>query len=165
MWATLGRQSIDRRVFAAAGEQSGGVGTVEDEIAVSVMVAHEDSLGRRPYERNDGMVPIAAALRRGGRADSVWFSIDTAPPSGRELFFPGRDHDGILDDSSVFKRFGLGSGELTNSLGMTLEYVPPGSFFSGSPQEERGRRSNELLHGGNLTRGFFIGRTEVTQAQ
>ena len=49
---------------------------------------------------------------------------------------------------------------------LTLVYVPPGSFIQGSPPEERGRSSDEHpLHPVVLTRGFYLGRFEITQAQ
>ena len=46
-----------------------------------------------------------------------------------------------------------------------MVWIEPGTFMMGSPENELGRWSNEKLHEVTLTRGFFIGRTEVTQAQ
>ena len=57
----------------------------------------------------------------------------------------------------------------TNSIGMELVYIPPGTFVMGSPAEEQGRgrsgSSDETQHRVRLTKGFFMGVTEVTQAQ
>ncbi len=53
----------------------------------------------------------------------------------------------------------------TNSLGMRFVYIPAGSFFMGSPKNEKGRNWNETLHKVTLSRGFYMGETEVTQGQ
>ena len=51
-------------------------------------------------------------------------------------------------------------------LGMRFRYVPPGSFAMGSPSSEIGREDREdSLHQVMIEDGFWIGETEVTQAQ
>jgi formylglycine-generating enzyme required for sulfatase activity len=47
---------------------------------------------------------------------------------------------------------------------MQLVAIPPGSFTMGSPTDESGRGADEMLHRVALTRRFFMGRFEVTQA-
>ena len=51
--------------------------------------------------------------------------------------------------------------------GATMEFVwcAPGSFEMGSPVDETGRFENEPRHSVKLTKGFWIGRYEVTQRQ
>ena len=51
------------------------------------------------------------------------------------------------------------------AVGMRFRYVPAGKFTVGSPESETGREIDELRHEVALTRGYFIGETEVTQAQ
>ena len=46
-----------------------------------------------------------------------------------------------------------------------LVWCPPGSFMMGSPASEEGRSNNEALHKVTLTKGFWMGQYEVTQAQ
>ena len=41
---------------------------------------------------------------------------------------------------------------------------PPDGFLMGSPEDEAGRMSDEVLHSVQFTRDFAIGKTEVTQA-
>ena len=48
---------------------------------------------------------------------------------------------------------------------MTMIYVAPGSFMMGSPTTEEGRYDNETQHHVTLTKGYWLGETEVTQAQ
>jgi formylglycine-generating enzyme required for sulfatase activity len=54
---------------------------------------------------------------------------------------------------------------LKNSIGMTFVYIKPGTFMMGSPASETGRDNDETQHQVTLTRGFYIGETEVTVGQ
>ena len=56
---------------------------------------------------------------------------------------------------------------LTLPGGATMEmiYVAPGSFMMGSPSSEDGRSDGETQHRVTLTKGFWLGKYEVTQAQ
>jgi formylglycine-generating enzyme required for sulfatase activity len=56
-------------------------------------------------------------------------------------------------------------GVVINSLGMRLLYISPGKFTMGSPSNEEKRDDDEICHEVKLTQGFYIGATEVTQAQ
>ena len=51
--------------------------------------------------------------------------------------------------------------------GATMEmiYVAPGSLMMGSPSSEDGRRDDETQHRVTLTKGFWLAKYEVTQAQ
>jgi formylglycine-generating enzyme required for sulfatase activity len=51
------------------------------------------------------------------------------------------------------------------ALGMRFHYVPPGEFTMGSPESEPEREKIETQHRVRLTRGFWMGETEVTQGQ
>ena len=71
---------------------------------------------------------------------------------------------------TIFPMTGYGqSGDFTLELpfGVKLEMVKveAGSFWMGSPEDEKGHLSNEKRHWVTLTKDFYIGRTEVTQAQ
>jgi formylglycine-generating enzyme required for sulfatase activity len=56
-------------------------------------------------------------------------------------------------------------GEITNSLGMKLVVIPAGKFLMGSPPGEKDRKDDEYLHEVEISRPFYIGAFEVTQAQ
>ena len=49
--------------------------------------------------------------------------------------------------------------------GQTLQLIEPGSFVMGASRREQGRRSNDNLRRVELTRAFYLGREEVTNAQ
>ena len=55
--------------------------------------------------------------------------------------------------------------EIENSIGMKLILIYPDSFMMGSPEAEKERDADELLHRVTITRPFYIGQTEVTQKQ
>ncbi len=54
---------------------------------------------------------------------------------------------------------------VTNSLGMAFVWIEPGSFMMGSPEDEPGRNDDETQHWVTLTKGFYMGTTEVTRGQ
>jgi formylglycine-generating enzyme required for sulfatase activity len=54
---------------------------------------------------------------------------------------------------------------MTNSLGMKFALVPPGEFLMGSPEDEPERGDDEHQHLVRITRPFFLGVYEVTQAE
>ncbi|MEJ2085772.1 MAG: SUMF1/EgtB/PvdO family nonheme iron enzyme, partial [Acidobacteriota bacterium] len=54
---------------------------------------------------------------------------------------------------------------LTNSMGMELILVEPGSFRMGASRREPGRRANETLRNVRLTRAFYIGAREISNRE
>lgn len=56
--------------------------------------------------------------------------------------------------------------KLPGDVEMVLVRVPSGMFMMGSPEGERGNfLNNEIQHQVTLTQDYFLGKTEVTQAQ
>jgi formylglycine-generating enzyme required for sulfatase activity len=62
-------------------------------------------------------------------------------------------------------REALAGKEVENSIGMKLVRIAPGRFKMGSPESEVGRRADEHAHEVEITRPFYLGMYEVTQAQ
>ena len=54
--------------------------------------------------------------------------------------------------------------ELNSTVNLEMIWVEPGTFTMGSPTSEAGRR-HEIEHNVTLTKGFYLGKYEVTQAQ
>jgi len=48
---------------------------------------------------------------------------------------------------------------------LEMIWVEPGKFMMGSPESEKGRNKSETQHQVTLTKGLYIGKYEVTQAQ
>lgn len=57
------------------------------------------------------------------------------------------------------------AARLRSSVVGTLVLIPAGKYLQGSDRREQGRRSNEVQREVTLTRAFYIGETEVTNAQ
>jgi formylglycine-generating enzyme required for sulfatase activity len=55
--------------------------------------------------------------------------------------------------------------EITNSIGIKLMRIPKGKFLMGSPETEEGRSKDETQHEVTINQNFYMGATEVTQAQ
>jgi len=55
--------------------------------------------------------------------------------------------------------------DLNETVAMDMIWCPPGTFMMGSPTSEVGRTSLENQHQVILTKGFYLGKYEVTQAQ
>ena len=55
--------------------------------------------------------------------------------------------------------------EITNSIGMKLVLIPKGTFMMGSPESDVNRQKNETQHEVTISKGYYLGVCEVTQAQ
>ena len=60
---------------------------------------------------------------------------------------------------------GTPSAHTVASISMEMIFCPPGTFTMGSPTTETGRGTDETEHNVSLTKGFYLGKYEVTQAQ
>ena len=85
------------------------------------------------------------------------------------------DGNGAVDfpDFILFaKQFGEGAPEesititLPGDVKLAMVWIQPGRFLMGSPDSESGREDHEgPQHQVTITRGFYLGKYEVTQAQ
>ena len=55
--------------------------------------------------------------------------------------------------------------DLNSTVNLEMIWVDPGTFTMGSPTTEEGRDNVEIQHEVTLTKGFYLGKYEVTQAQ
>ena len=61
-------------------------------------------------------------------------------------------------------RYGLWQAFEVAGIRQRLRWLPPGKFMMGSPGEEPERSDNETQHAVELTQGFWMADTAVTQA-
>jgi len=90
------------------------------------------------------------------------------PGSNKKIIWKALKDAGELEgDEFVFEVEAVsGPGkEFVNSIGMKFALIPAGSFMMGSPSSEDGRGSDEKQHRVTLTKGFYMGATEVTVGQ
>jgi formylglycine-generating enzyme required for sulfatase activity len=59
----------------------------------------------------------------------------------------------------------LARAPITNSIGMTLNILPAGTFLMGSPVTEEDRNGDETQHKVTISKPFYMQTTEVTQGQ
>ena len=96
---------------------------------------------------------------------------DSANAEAKKLKAEAENHI-VPTEKVVVKQNGteLNHGDvktLTLPGGATMEmiYVGPGTFTMGSPSSEEGRYGDETQHRVTLTKGFWLGKYEVTQKQ
>ena len=85
-----------------------------------------------------------------------------APVIGASLFLVGC---GGEPTPSSGRMEGEVAGEKRVFGGIEMVWCPSGQFMMGSPETEQGRATNENQVEVELTQGFWLGETEVTQAQ
>lgn len=54
---------------------------------------------------------------------------------------------------------------ITNSIGMVLVHIPSGEFLMGTPENDPSKAWDEIPHRVRISKQFFMGKYEVTQAQ
>ena len=54
---------------------------------------------------------------------------------------------------------------LSDTVDLDMIWIEPGTFIMGSPEDELGRQSNETQHQVTLSKGYWLGKYEVTQVQ
>lgn len=77
---------------------------------------------------------------------AVTNKADTAPPTAPEPIV-------MPTDKTLVKS------------GIALRLIPAGTFTMGSPESEKGRAASESLHTVTLSKPFYLGKYEITQAQ
>ncbi len=54
---------------------------------------------------------------------------------------------------------------LSDTVKLDLVWIPPGTFRMGSPKSEKGRQPDEIYHRVTISKGFWMSKYEITQAQ
>jgi len=99
---------------------------------------------------------VNAMLRRGLAKDA-----EARPRSCGELLRAEGAAASAVRSPGTFRTFDLGGG-----MTMDFVWIPPGEFVQGSPASEKGRYSDEgPQRRVRFASGFWLARTEVTQAQ
>jgi len=107
----------------------------------------------------DSFRTVAKALRiqlvsaGGGRPPGPEVPATVSAPSGCRPAAGAKVVDGVLSRIEH------------EASGIVLVYVPPGEFMMGSLEGETGRANDERQDRRQIREGFYLGETEVTQAQ
>jgi formylglycine-generating enzyme len=71
----------------------------------------------------------------------------------------------VVSEAQEPKAIEPGATMVDSRTGIELAFIPAGSFVMGSPLGEKGRDEDETQHEVTLTEPFWMGTTEVTNAQ
>ena len=106
------------------------------------------------------IIALLAALA--GGAYYGWRKYDEGVKASLE---EARTSTVALREYTVPKHGDVKTLTLPGGVEMEMICVAPGSFTMGSPSSEEGRYDDETQHRVTLTKGFWLGRYEVTQKQ
>jgi len=100
--------------------------------------------------------------------DSVPMEEETSLEEGRSpADVPTKGKDSQESGKSTVDYSGNDSGKtiVVSSINYKMVYIPPCTFLMGSPSSEKDRDGDETQHKVTLTKGFYLGETEVIQGQ
>ncbi|NLN02440.1 MAG: SUMF1/EgtB/PvdO family nonheme iron enzyme, partial [Lentisphaerae bacterium] len=84
------------------------------------------------------------------------FTADWRGPQTRRVTLKEQTEPNAGDTQTV---------DLGGGVKLEMDWCPPGTFMMGSPSGEAGRWYDDTQHRVTLTKGFWMGKYEVTQAQ
>ena len=88
-------------------------------------------------------------------------AVERRPDDG--LASPRHEREGSAQKRKVLPM--EGQGWTVPGLDLAMVWIPPGEFVMGSPLGEDGRDADETQHRVTLTKGFWLGKYEVTQGE
>ena len=172
---------IRRRFPRSSGARGGQPATLRDALdAINKVVAADDEMPEHTFEfAKDGSLVSVCDVQAAKL--SVLFDGADKPVTADLLSAAVRDFDRVefrmAGKAAARNAAGGTAGTASRKSGTTktislpggetLEMIwcEPGSFMMGSPVAEEGRFDDEPLHPVTLTKGFWLGKYEVTQRQ
>jgi formylglycine-generating enzyme required for sulfatase activity/mono/diheme cytochrome c family protein len=156
-----GLMQEDAERFKAAVEKTGGRVTTTDPVVALA--------SRFEIEMDLGQAAAELCMRPEDFSKRLGKSAQLARTLGALNVDGGTVHRSTFEAvfGQAIRELGVGlPRSLTNSVGMRLNYIPPGEFLMGSPDDETEARSNERpQHKVRITKPFFMGVHLVTQEQ
>jgi formylglycine-generating enzyme required for sulfatase activity len=106
-----------------------------------------------------------SSLHADDRFDEMAHRSDASIVDLRAIFLPdGTIHTKVIA-RSVTSFAGTHAGQVRDINGLALVWIPPGEFTMGSPKDEKQRGDDENQVEVTITKGFWLGQQEVTQAE
>jgi formylglycine-generating enzyme required for sulfatase activity/predicted Ser/Thr protein kinase len=177
---TLGKRDLQAGRFDAAMASSSAALALRPTDARAGELLHHAKVGQllTTAKANDSPDNAAAALQ----ALDKLLKLDPEHVEAKALKARVTGYEYLLDSTGLgfspaqvrrlqevwARRLGCGveqTIEVAAGVTMTFVLIPPGKFRMGSPVEERERGDDERPHEVTLTEPFYLGKTEVTQAQ
>jgi len=113
------------------------------------------------YKEAQELARIRAELERERREEERRLAAIKAEEERKQE--AQREELRVLNTSAAFAK--LGDRFTISDLGLEMLWVKHGAFMMGSPKSEAKRDEDEIQHQVTLTKGFYLGKYEVTQAQ
>ena len=121
--------------------------------------------GSHPFMIGESYGDMGSSLVSGGPLTGTGGSISVSIPSD----FTGSLNYFCTNHSGMNQSFTVQSPphivELNSTLNLEMLWVEPGSFTMGTPTSEGGRGTDETETQVTFSRGFYLGKYEVTQAE
>ena len=192
--AHLSPWRIKRRFPRSVSERGGQLVTLRDALlAINEVVAKDEEMPEHAFAiAKDGSltsicdIPLVRKLSDGG-TESILVILDDSKPTpitAKILDEPVRDMAKVKfvkerqasggataeKGAAEVAEDALKTGDvkiitLPGGAKMEMIWCGPGTFMMGSPNTEGGRFEDETIHPVKLTKGFWLGKYEVTQAQ
>jgi formylglycine-generating enzyme required for sulfatase activity len=154
--ATIELAPGERRELALQLSEDVGVVRVRSSPPADVRI-DDTFVGRTPLDLELPAIEVVITVSEPGYVST---SRRVLPSAASERLM-----DVTLPDEQAY-RFANAPATYTNSVGAEmLRFVPRRPFTMGAPRSERGQRANEVLREVQLTRPFYVSRTEITAAQ
>ncbi len=159
-----GYETARRNVFAEpAGQSTLDVRLIAQLVTVRIVGEPADAevfvdgaaRGRAPAELRLPATTQRLEIRKSG-FETYSVELALAPGLDRTVEYK------LLDPRNIA---GNAAREITTKSGIALRLVPGGEFLMGAERREQGRRPNEGARRVTLSRPYYIGVTEVTNAQ
>jgi len=110
---------------------------------------------------------VVAAMFDGGMAEEAKAPVLAVPAAPAEPAMRVPEGCRAAPGTAVepYTNTGWAKEIIHEKTGIEMVYIPAGKFVMGSPKSEANRRISEAQHRVTLTRGFYLGKYEVTQEQ
>jgi sulfatase modifying factor 1 len=150
---TAGRISAEMAVETAAAEKAAIDKVVADKVVADKVVADKGVADKGVADKG---VADKAAMEKA--------AMDKAAMDKAAMDKAAMDK-AAMDKAAAEKAAILAGDPITNTLGMTFNNIPAGTFMMGSPEDETDRGAEETQHKVTITKAFYMQTTEVTQSQ
>jgi formylglycine-generating enzyme required for sulfatase activity len=173
----FGREPLRSLLVRSTGLKQEAEGNLVPSLRVAVVLAGADVTARAAIQvadRSHATGPVDGRYRlREGRIYTVTASL---PARGRTRYTTfektlAADWKGVrelraeIDEKREPDPGDTKTLDLGNRVKLELVWCPAGTFTMGSPTNEKGRDDDETQHRVTLTKGFWLGKYEVTQGQ
>jgi len=124
--------------------------------------------GSHPFMIGESYGDTTSSLVSGGPLNGTGGTITVSIPSdfNGSLYYFCTNHGAMIQEFNIDAPNHM--VDLNSTVSLEMIWVEPGTFTMGSPTTEVGRdntEGRETEHNVTLTKGFYLGKYEVTQAQ